>query len=193
MASDNMDYFTKLIMKDLEKMQRRADQVSQEVTEELGKEADEYAKKIMNPAAKIAIEEEFRSAVSGWYGTYSPRKYKRTDSLYTVLRIPDPDEPWGWQYYDDDLDHPSIIKKGGAQAPNGTFNIYDLVFKEGYHGNVIGWAGYYPQRNKSIQDVFEEAEVGLFDEMQAEFDRYGHEYFDERFADRFWARYNMYT
>lgn len=107
--------------------------------------ADTFRKKI-DDANKAALEEFgeyqpkrirelFKEAVEAWYGGYSPDLYERQGSggsggLFDILNISyDESNPVEYEPVDLLYDEDALTGRGG-------YNLFETVFKEGYHGGA---------------------------------------------------------
>lgn len=169
-----MNYIEKMIQKRLGPMQRAAQEAADRVAREVGREADEYAFKVIKPAARQATEQEFEEAVSNWYGAYSPRRYNRSFGFYNAIRFTDPGSNGiGWEIKED-MTKPSWN--------GGSYNIYGLVFQAGYHGGPV--YGRMPSKSTPIPDMFEEGIADAQDYLQQQVYELGAQYFREHAPER---------
>ena len=176
-------YFGDLVKKQLADLQTRAQTVADEVSREVGREADSYAFKIVTPALRAAAETYFHDAAAQWYSAYSPVKYQRGWSLYDTMRITDPGEGGvGWLSDDSALNKPSW---GG-----GTYNIYGLVFEGGHHGGPVH--GRIAASSTPIPTIFETSmEENVYPDIQEQIYQLGQQYYEEHFAPRFEQRFYL--
>lgn len=174
-----MGYFQEMMMKRLEDIQERAQQVADNVAKEVGKEADQYALRMIIPEAEYELRSAFRNATAAWYNAYSPKKYSRSFSLFDAMNIDTGGNmSIGW-LYKEDMSKPSW---GG-----GSFNIYGLVFEGGSHGGPVH--GRAPVKSTPIPVLFEREMPRIHDRLQRSINDYGQRYFAENFNTRFQQRF----
>jgi hypothetical protein len=163
------------------RVQERAQEVAIEVTNELGKEADEYAFKIMLPVARHGVTEAYKDAAEAWYGAYSPSHYGRGYSLYNAMQMNDyGGKGVGWQFSE------SMAKPSWG---GGSFNIYGGVFMGGAHGGPVH--GRSPASSTPIPALFEASVDELVSYLQDEIYKIGQGYFEEHFSERFNRRFTL--
>lgn len=177
-----MGFFQDMMSKELEKIQQRAQKVADEVTAEVGKEADEYAIKSVVPLAESELKSAYHNSAAAWYNAYSPKKYQRSFSLYNALLFDNEGgTAIGWKFDD------SIMNKRSWRG--GTYNIYSLVFEGGAHGGPVH--GRSPVSTTPIPVMFDVEVVGIQKMLQDRINQYGQEYFASHFQQRFYERFSL--
>lgn len=101
------------------------------IHEEAGK-GIEKAYKEFGTYQRAYIQKRFNEYVSAFYSAYQPHKYRRTEGLYDVLSL-NTDEHGLVQYdlYDDLYDETRM-----HPDRSGNDSLFDIVFKQGYHGGA---------------------------------------------------------
>lgn len=169
-----MRYIEKIIQKRLAPMQKAAQEAADTVAREVGREADEYAFKIIKPVAREAAEREFEESVTNWYGAYSPKRYNRSFGFYNAIQFNDPGSNGiGWEIKE------NMIKPSWN---GGSYNIYGLVFKAGYHGGPVH--GHMQPKSTPIPELFESAITDLQYDLQQQIYELGAQYFREHAPER---------
>lgn len=81
------------------------------------------------------IRNMFEITIIHFYSSYSPKFYKRRDSLFNLLKI-----DYGNDYFEGEFIPEKIISRTGYKAEDG---LYDTVFRQGWHGGAKHNGSYY--------------------------------------------------
>lgn len=83
-----------------------------------------------------SLREKFRETIDMFYEDYTPGgiyPYKRTNSLYNILETEYLGEESGYEYGAMSI---SFNEEKATKFRNGDGSVYDLAFKEGWHGGA---------------------------------------------------------
>lgn len=143
-------------------------QKAQAVLDYAEEEAKRKAYKIFFESLKTDALKSYRKASLMFYGSYSPKYYRRSNGLLDCIDIA----------VGDDYIEGTI---GGLTGRNGC-DIFDIVFYEGYHGGAKHNGGYYYRKpypyykhwgspavqTTSVKDLFESYYDPLYEKRYEE-------------------------
>lgn len=165
----------------------RANRARQEAADELIAQVPHVVGVAVAPIAKDMMQDLFDSAVEIWYSSWQGKMYSRTNSLNSVLRFDDykNDGNLTWGYYDDGLWHDSILQ------PDLEYNIYDMAFVRGSHGNPLYRYSFMPKTTESPLSLIQAGKPEIEEEISAMAADITKDFFEKNFAKTFASKFSL--
>lgn len=119
----------------------------------------------------VILNAEYHNSAAGWYGAYSPKKYKkRKHSIYNLMSDDSSsDMDIGWKFSDDNMTKSST---GGS--------LFDKVFLGGSHG--LPHRSFHPVVSTPVPDLLDENMEKRRPEIESILTPYVETYFFEKLS-----------